>query len=110
MVDSGIGTGDGWRCTCGNTVPTHLLRCPKCQTTLSLDRALNALPTELPSPPMDEWVKEDEVRKNYSKESMDEVMKLARKRKRPWGKWKIRWSVLLTLGITTVLIVASFVI
>jgi polyhydroxyalkanoate synthesis regulator phasin len=59
---------------------------------------------------MDEWVKEDEIRKNYSQESMDEVMKIARRRKRPWGKWKIRWSLLITLGITTLLIALSFVI
>lgn len=110
MVGTGIGTGNGWTCKCGNTVPPHLLRCPRCQGTLSLDKALSGLPTELPDPPLAEWVKEDEVRKVYSEESMNEVLAQARKRKKRSRLRNIRWSLLLSLLLTTVLLVATLII
>jgi len=53
-----IGDGNGWPCPCGNTVDPHLLTCPKCKYTLTLDKTLTGLVAEAPSPPMDEWVRQ----------------------------------------------------
>ena len=105
-----IGTGNGWTCKCGHTVPSHLLRCPRCQCALSLDKVLTGVPTELPSPPMDEWVKADGVKRIYSEESMNEVLAHARKRKKRSRKRNIRWSLVISLVITTLLLVATLVI
>lgn len=110
VTNTNIGTGNGWNCKCGNTVPSHLLRCPLCQSTLSLDKALSGLPTELPDPPLAEWVKEDEVRRVYSEESMNEVLAQARKRKKRSRTRNIRWSVLFSLLLTTALLVATLII
>lgn len=82
-----IGDKNGWPCPCGNTVAPHLLTCPKCKYTLTLDKALTGLVAEAPSPPMDEWVREAKTRRIYSPESMDDVLAQARKRKKNAGKW-----------------------
>ncbi len=43
---------------------------------------------ESPAPPIDEWVKEDGIKRTYSAESMDEIMAQARKRNKKSGKLK----------------------
>lgn len=81
-----IGSGNGWPCPCGNIVAPNLLTCPKCKHTLSLDKAVTGVVAEAPSPPMDQWVQEDGVKRIYSSESMDDVLAQARKRKKNAGK------------------------
>ena len=81
-----IGNKNGWPCPCGNIVAPHLLTCPKCKHALSLDKAVTGVVTEAPSPPMDQWVREDGVKRIYSSESMDDVLAQARKRKKNAGK------------------------
>ncbi|MBC7463629.1 MAG: hypothetical protein H7227_05165 [Actinobacteria bacterium] len=110
MVSTEIGNGNGWPCNCGHTVPSHLLRCPRCQSALSLDKALTGVPTKLPEPPIDEWVKEDGIRRVYSEESLKEVMAQARKRKKRSRKRNIKWSLVISLFVTTLLLVATLVI
>ncbi len=81
------GTKNGWPCpSCGNTVPTNLLTCPKCKHRLSLDKVVTGVVPEAPAPPIEQWVKEDGVKRTYSAESLDEIMAQARKRKKNGGK------------------------
>lgn len=77
-----IGNKNGWPCPCGNIVDPHLLTCPKCKHTLTLDKVVTGLVAEAPSPPMDEWVREERTPRIYSAESMDDVLAQARKRKK----------------------------
>lgn len=81
------GTKNGWLCpSCGHTVPANLLTCPKCKHRLSLDKVVTGVPAEAPAPPMEQWVREDGIKRTYSTESMDEIMAQARKRKKNAGK------------------------
>jgi membrane associated rhomboid family serine protease len=81
-----IGDKNGWPCRCGNTVDPHLLTCPECKYTLTLDKALTGLVAEAPSPPIDEWIQEARTPRIYSPESMDDVLAQARKRRKNVGK------------------------
>lgn len=119
-----IGSKNGWPCPCGNVVDPHLLTCPKCKHRLSLDKVVTGVVPEAPSPPIDQWVREDGVKRTYSAESMDEILAQARKRKKRAGKRGRRGKSnigtptsnsssgpwLITLLITAIGLIATFLV